>query len=40
VIEHFADHAELIEVWGERKARAEERLNASGVLTALDRGKA
>lgn len=40
VIEHFADHAELIEVWGERKARAEERLNASGVLAALDRGKA
>ncbi|WP_435183316.1 MBL fold metallo-hydrolase [Halobellus sp. EA9] len=40
VIEHFADHSEMVEVWGERKARAEERLNASGVLVALDRDAA
>ncbi|MFB6250202.1 MAG: MBL fold metallo-hydrolase [Halobellus sp.] len=40
VIEHFADHAEMVEVWGERKARAEERLNVRGVLAALERGNA
>jgi glyoxylase-like metal-dependent hydrolase (beta-lactamase superfamily II) len=40
VIQHFADTADLAAVWSERKARAEERLNASGVLVALDRGNA
>ncbi|WP_256289165.1 MBL fold metallo-hydrolase [Halobellus inordinatus] len=37
VIDFFANHSELVEVWGEQKASAEERLNASGVLVALDR---
>lgn len=37
---HFADTTDLAEEWSGRKARAEERLNASGVLTALDRGNA
>jgi len=37
---HFADTTDLNAVWGDRKARAEERLNASGVLVALDRGDA
>ena len=40
VIDHFADTADLESVWSDRKARAEERLNASGVLVALDRGTA
>ena len=38
VIEHFVDHTELIEIWGDEKGRAETRLNVRGVLTALDRG--
>ena len=36
VIEHFEDETEMAEVWGDRKARAEERLNVRGVLTYLD----
>ena len=38
VVEHFTAHApeRLIDVWGEEKARAEERLNARGVLVYLD----
>ncbi len=42
VCDHFADTADpaLADVWSDRKARAEERLNASGVLAALDRGNA
>ena len=40
VIEHFEETVELRSVWSERKARAEERLNVRGVLTALDRGTA
>lgn len=36
VIEHFEDETEMAEVWGERKARAEERLNVRGVLAYLD----
>jgi glyoxylase-like metal-dependent hydrolase (beta-lactamase superfamily II) len=38
VIDHFAEHAPEthIEIWGERKARAEERLNTRGVLGYLD----
>ena len=38
VIDHFAAHApeRLIDLWGEEKARAEERLNVRGVLTYLD----
>ncbi|MFD1685673.1 MBL fold metallo-hydrolase [Halobellus litoreus] len=37
VIAHFQEHSEMVEVWGERKARAEERLNVRGVLASLDR---
>ncbi|MDL5362326.1 MBL fold metallo-hydrolase [Halalkalicoccus sp. NIPERK01] len=36
VIEHFVETTEMAEVWGERKARAEERLNTRGVLGYLD----
>jgi glyoxylase-like metal-dependent hydrolase (beta-lactamase superfamily II) len=36
VIEHFVEHTQMAEVWGERKARAEERLNTRGVLGYLD----
>jgi len=36
VIEHFVETAELIEPWGERKSRAEARLNTKGVLRYLD----
>ena len=38
VVEHFAAHApeRYVDLWGERKARAEERLNARGVLAYLD----
>jgi glyoxylase-like metal-dependent hydrolase (beta-lactamase superfamily II) len=40
VIEHFVSHADEMtgaETWGERKAKAEARLNTRGVLTYLDR---
>ncbi|MFC6875161.1 MBL fold metallo-hydrolase [Halobellus marinus] len=37
VIEHFAENSDMIEIWGERKARAEDTLNVRGVLAALDR---
>ncbi|WP_049984973.1 MBL fold metallo-hydrolase [Halobellus rufus] len=37
VIEHFREHTEMVPVWGERKARAEEELNVRGVLAALDK---
>nr|WP_277555732.1 MBL fold metallo-hydrolase [Halobaculum sp. YSMS11] len=38
VLDHFAEHApeDHVEVWGEEKAREEERLNARGVLGYLD----
>jgi len=36
VIEHFAETADLVEPWGERKTRAENRLNVKGVLGYLD----
>ncbi|SFG61901.1 Metallo-beta-lactamase superfamily protein [Halopelagius inordinatus] len=36
VVEHFAEHTEMIDVWGETKAREEERLNTRGVLGYLD----
>ena len=36
VIEHFIETSEMVETWGERKARAEERLNTRGVLGYLD----
>lgn len=36
VIEHFAETAETVEPWGERKSRAENRLNVKGVLGYLD----
>jgi len=40
VIEHFVSHADEMtgaETWGERKAKAEARLNTRGVLAYLDR---
>jgi glyoxylase-like metal-dependent hydrolase (beta-lactamase superfamily II) len=36
VAEHFAEHTQMVETWGEEKAREEERLNARGVLGYLD----
>ena len=38
VLDHFAEHApqDLIDVWGERKAREEQRMNTRGVLGYLD----
>ncbi|RDI72129.1 MBL fold metallo-hydrolase [Halopelagius longus] len=36
VVDHFAEHTRMVNVWGETKARAEERLNARGVLGYLD----
>ena len=36
VAERFADAADTIEVWGRRRARAEEALNVRGVLRYLD----
>jgi glyoxylase-like metal-dependent hydrolase (beta-lactamase superfamily II) len=37
VEDHFADNAELVELWGDRKASEEARLNVRGVVTYLDR---
>jgi len=36
VIEHFVETAEPMDPWGERKTRAEYRLNTKGVLGYLD----
>ncbi|MGM0590661.1 MAG: MBL fold metallo-hydrolase [Halobacteriota archaeon] len=36
VIDHFVEHTETADVWGERKARAEARMNTRGVLAYLD----
>jgi len=36
VLEHLADGTDLEDVWGPEKARAEARLNARGVLAALE----
>ncbi|MEF8779519.1 MAG: MBL fold metallo-hydrolase [Haloferacaceae archaeon] len=36
VIEHFVDHARIVDVWGEEKSRAETRLNTRGILAYLD----
>jgi glyoxylase-like metal-dependent hydrolase (beta-lactamase superfamily II) len=36
VIDHFAERAETVDVWGPEKARAEERMNVRGVLRYLD----
>ncbi|WP_048075553.1 MBL fold metallo-hydrolase [Haloquadratum walsbyi] len=36
VIQHFGNNAELTDVWGTEKARAESRLNVRGVLAYLD----
>ena len=35
VAEFFADRSDMADVWGERKAREEEKLNARGVLKYL-----
>jgi glyoxylase-like metal-dependent hydrolase (beta-lactamase superfamily II) len=37
VVEEFVAAADTDAVWGERKSRAETRLNVQGVLTSLDR---
>jgi glyoxylase-like metal-dependent hydrolase (beta-lactamase superfamily II) len=37
VEDYFAEHADLVDVWGERKASEEARLNVRGVVTYLDR---
>ncbi|XVH32569.1 MBL fold metallo-hydrolase [Haloferacaceae archaeon DSL9] len=36
VIDHFVETTELSEIWGDRKGRAEARLNTRGVLGYLD----
>jgi glyoxylase-like metal-dependent hydrolase (beta-lactamase superfamily II) len=36
VVDHFVSNPEVVDVWGERKARAEMRLNVRGVLGYLD----
>ncbi|ADQ66118.1 zn-dependent hydrolase, glyoxylase [Halogeometricum borinquense DSM 11551] len=36
VIEHFAEHTQMTDLWGERKASEEEKLNVRGVLGYLD----
>jgi glyoxylase-like metal-dependent hydrolase (beta-lactamase superfamily II) len=37
VVDYFAETAEPVDPWGERKTRAEHRLNVKGVLGYLDR---
>ncbi|MFB6184966.1 MAG: MBL fold metallo-hydrolase [Haloarculaceae archaeon] len=37
VVESFVDEAEGVDVWGRRKAEAEARMNATGVLVYFDR---
>jgi len=37
VINHFVEEVETVNVWGERKARAEARMNVRGVLQYLDK---
>lgn len=37
VIEYFSENAEMVDVWGEHKARPEARMNVRGVLGYLDR---
>ena len=36
VVEHFAEQTEMVDTWGEQKARGEERMNVRGILTYLD----
>jgi glyoxylase-like metal-dependent hydrolase (beta-lactamase superfamily II) len=36
VIQYFMDNTDMVAVWGEEKARSEERLNTKGVLGYLD----
>lgn len=36
VVEHFAETTPMVDVWGERKARAEAGMNTRGVLQYLD----
>ncbi len=36
VIRHFQNESQMVETWGEEKARAEERLNVRGILGYLD----
>jgi glyoxylase-like metal-dependent hydrolase (beta-lactamase superfamily II) len=37
VEDHFAENAEMVDLWGEQKASEEARLNVRGVVTYLDR---
>ncbi len=37
VIQHFVDHTELTEIWGDEKGREETKLNVRGALAFLDR---
>jgi len=39
VIECFVERTDMTDVWGERKARPETRMNVCGVLGYLDRGE-
>lgn len=36
VVEHFVEHARIVDVWGTEKSRAEMWLNTRGVLAYLD----
>jgi len=37
VMQHFVDHTELTEIWGDEKGREETKLNVRGALAFLDR---
>ena len=36
VEQHFAEHTEMTDLWSDKKAHEEEKLNARGVLGYLD----
>ena len=36
VIQHFVEHSELTDIWGEQKGQEETKLNVRGVLSFLD----
>lgn len=36
VIEHFVEHARIVDAWGEEKSRAEAQLNTRGAIAYLD----
>ncbi len=39
VIQHFVEHTELTEIWGDEKGREETKLNVRGALAFLDRAE-